>query len=44
MITVKVTNKENVFRAVSEGHAEGNPILCAASTCLMNTLRGSLTT
>lgn len=41
MITVKVTKKENVYRAVSEGHAE-DPEVCAAMTCLLNTLRGSI--
>ena len=42
MITVKIGKKERVYRATTKGHAEGNPIACAATTCLMNTLRGSI--
>ncbi len=45
MITVKISYKENVFRAVTDGHADfnpGNDIVCASVSALMFQLKGAV--
>ena len=45
MIHIKISCKENVFRAVSAGHADydpGNDVVCAAVSALMYQLKGSV--
>jgi uncharacterized protein YsxB (DUF464 family) len=45
MIEVKITRKDNVFRAVTSGHADynpGNDIVCAAVSAMMFQLKGAV--